>query len=89
MYIYLILGLVVNLIQLENTLRSSSGESAQKGKYVIFGVGAILGFFVYLASQSLLFGSLKLAEPSGRIRGNPDIDLRYDALDRKAPPARH
>ena len=59
-YIYLILGLVVNLIQLENTLRSSSGESRRKAKYVIFGVGGILAFFIYMASQSLLFGSLNV-----------------------------
>ena len=59
-YIYLVLGLVVNLIQLENTLRSSSGESRRKAKYVIFGVGGILAFFIYMASQSLLFGSLNV-----------------------------
>ena len=60
LYIYLILGLVVNLIQLENTLRSSSGEARRRAKYVIFGVGGILAFFIYLASQPLLFGSLNI-----------------------------
>ncbi len=57
-HLYLLLGLVLNLINLENTLRSSSGTQRQQIKYIIFGVGAILAFFVYLSSQALLFSKL-------------------------------
>ncbi len=53
LYIYLILGLVMNLIQLENTLRSSSGEARRKAKYVIFGVGPSSGSsYTWRASRS-------------------------------------
>ena len=57
-YIYLIIGLVLNLIQLENTLRSSEGIQRRHIKYVLFGVGAILAFSIYLSTQALLFSSL-------------------------------
>lgn len=56
--VYLILGSVVNLVHLENTLRSSSGSKRWHIKYLIFGVGSILAYFIYLSSQSLLFSSL-------------------------------
>ncbi|MEE8422974.1 MAG: XrtA/PEP-CTERM system histidine kinase PrsK [Thermodesulfobacteriota bacterium] len=59
-YIYLLLGLVLNLIHLENTLRSSSGSKRGQIKYVIFGVGAILAFFIYLISHALLFSTLNI-----------------------------
>jgi putative PEP-CTERM system histidine kinase len=59
-YIYLIIGLSINLIHLENTLRSSSGSKRWKIKYVLFGVGAILAFFIYISSQALLFSTLKI-----------------------------
>jgi len=59
-YIYLILGLVLNLIQLENTLRSSSGSKRWQIKYVVFGIGAIISFFIYLASQALLFSTINI-----------------------------
>ncbi len=53
--VYLILGSVVNLVHLENTLRSSSGSKRWHIKYLIFGVGSVLAYFIYLSSQSLLF----------------------------------
>jgi putative PEP-CTERM system histidine kinase len=56
--VYLILGSVVNLVHLENTLRSSSGSKRWHIKYLIFGVGSVLAYFIYLSSQSLLFSSL-------------------------------
>ncbi len=58
MYIYILLGLVLNLVHLENTLRNSSGLKRWHIKYLIFGVGAILGFFVYQASQQLLLSTV-------------------------------
>lgn len=57
-YIYLILAFVLNLVHLENTLRSASGVKKEQIKYTIFGVGAILAFFIYLSSQALLFSTL-------------------------------
>ena len=59
-YIYLILGLMFNLIHLENTLRSSKGVKRWQIKYIIFGVGSILVFFIYLSSQALLFSTLEI-----------------------------
>ncbi|MEK7679368.1 MAG: GAF domain-containing protein, partial [Deltaproteobacteria bacterium] len=52
-------GAVLALIQLENTLRASTAEKRWRIKYVIFGVGAVLAFFIYSASQSLLFSVVK------------------------------
>lgn len=57
-YIYLVIALVINLVHLENVLRSSKGIKRWQIKYVIFGVGAILAFFIYLSSQILLFHTL-------------------------------
>lgn len=59
-FIYLIIGLIFNIIHLENTLRSSTGSKRWQIKYVILGVGAILAFFIYLSSQALLFSALNI-----------------------------
>ena len=58
LHIFLIIGIVINLVQLENTLRSSTGSKRWAIKYMIFGVGSILAFFIYLSTQSLLFSSI-------------------------------
>jgi signal transduction histidine kinase/uncharacterized membrane protein (GlpM family) len=60
LYIYLIIGLAFNLVQLENTLRASRGTNRWQIKYIVFGVGAILAYFIYLSSQVLLFGMLEV-----------------------------
>ncbi|HBI24375.1 MAG TPA: PEP-CTERM system histidine kinase PrsK [Nitrospiraceae bacterium] len=57
-YIFIILGMIINLIHLENTLRFSSGSRRQQIKYVIAGVGAIFAFQIYLSSKALLFSYL-------------------------------
>jgi len=59
-YIYLLLIMVFSLAQMENTLRSSSGAKRWQIKYVIFGAGAILAFFIYLASQKLLISTINI-----------------------------
>ena len=59
-FVYIILGIMVSLIHLENTLRSSTGSKRWQIKYVILGVGAILAFFIYLSSQALLFSELNI-----------------------------
>ena len=58
LYIYVIVGTVFNLVQIENTLRSSSGTKRWQIKYVIFGVASILGYFIYISSYRLLFSAL-------------------------------
>ncbi len=57
-YLYLILGVLLSLIQLENTLRFSLGSKRREAKYVIIGVGSILAYHIYLASQAILFSFL-------------------------------
>ncbi|VAX24258.1 hypothetical protein MNBD_NITROSPINAE01-1095 [hydrothermal vent metagenome] len=59
-YVYLIVGIVLNLGSLENTLRSSSGIQRWQIKYIIFGVGAILILFIYKATQALLFSAINI-----------------------------
>lgn len=59
-FIYLILGLMLPLVQLENTLRSSTGARRWQIKYVVFGVGSILAFFIYLSSKAVLFSAISL-----------------------------
>lgn len=59
-YIYLLLIMVFSLAQMENTLRSSSGAKRWQIKYVIFSTGAILAFFIYLASQKLLISTINV-----------------------------
>lgn len=54
-YIFLLLGMLINLIHIENTLRSSTGFKRQQIKYLTIGVGAILAFQIYLSSKALLF----------------------------------
>lgn len=56
-FIYLIVGLVLVLIHLENTLRSSTGSRRWQIKYVILCIGSILVFKIFQSSQALLFQS--------------------------------
>ncbi|MBI5755918.1 MAG: GHKL domain-containing protein [Nitrospirae bacterium] len=60
-YIFLLLGMLLNLIHIENTLRFSTGFKRRQSKYIIVGVGAVLAFHIYLASQALLFSMLTLS----------------------------
>ena len=59
-YVYLLVGLVFNLVHLENTLRSSSGTKRWQIKYIIFGVGSIFVFFIYFSTQVLLFSTIEM-----------------------------
>lgn len=60
-FIYLILGLMLNLVLLENVLRSSKGSKKWQIKYIIFGLGSILAYFIYLSSQAILLSSINFA----------------------------
>lgn len=59
-HLYLILSILLSLVLLENTLRFSKGHKRWQIKYVIFGVGGILFFFIYYFSQVLLFSMIKI-----------------------------
>ncbi len=59
-YIYMIISMSLSVAQLENIMRSASGAEKWKIKYIIIGVGAILIYFIYLASQSLLFNTISI-----------------------------
>jgi len=54
-YLYFFAGLLINLVNVENTLRSSRGQARWQIKYIIFGVGAIFAFFTYVSIQVFLF----------------------------------
>lgn len=54
-YIYIVIGLSLGLVHLENTLRSAKGRDRTRIKYVIIGAGSILASYIYLSSQALLF----------------------------------
>lgn len=57
-HIFLLIGMLINLIHLENTLRSSAGSKRQQIKYLIIGIGAVFSFYIYLSSKALLFSFL-------------------------------
>ncbi|MDR4506607.1 MAG: PEP-CTERM system histidine kinase PrsK [Candidatus Scalindua sp.] len=59
-YIYFIIGTLLCLTNLESTFRSSKGINRFQIKYVIFCLGGILFFFIYLASQILLFSNISI-----------------------------
>ncbi len=60
-YLYLLIGILLCLIQLENTLRFSLGSHRRDSKYVIIGVGSVLAYHIYLASQAILFSFLDIS----------------------------
>ena len=57
-YFFLIIGILLCLVQFENTLRFSSGFKRRETKYVIIGAGSILAYHIYLSSQAILFSFL-------------------------------
>lgn len=59
-YIYFIIATLLCLANLESTFRSSKGVKRFQIKYVIFCLGGILLFFIYLASQILLFSNISV-----------------------------
>ncbi len=54
-YILLFLSLILILINLEHTLRASSGVSRWRIKYLLIGVGAVTAFYVFYVSHILLY----------------------------------
>ena len=54
-HIILFVAVIVNLMNLENTFRSSLGSERWRVQYMIFGLGSILLFYVYILSRRLLY----------------------------------
>lgn len=54
-HILLFVLVIVNLMNLENTFRSSLGSERWRVQYMIFGLGSILMFYVYILSRRLLY----------------------------------
>jgi putative PEP-CTERM system histidine kinase len=57
-YVYLLLSSVLILMHLEGLLRSAAELERWRIKYLLIGIGAIFGFFIYSASEALLYSSL-------------------------------
>lgn len=57
--VYLILAFVFIMAQLESTLRSSRGMSRWQIKYIIFGIGSMIAYMIYLSSHALLFSVMR------------------------------
>ena len=51
----LLLIVIISLMNLENTFRSSAGLERWRIKYFLFGIGSILVFYVYVLGQRLLY----------------------------------
>lgn len=58
-YLILLLSMVIILMNLEQTFRSSSGLARLQIKYMIIGTGAILALKIYEAGQILLFSAVR------------------------------
>jgi putative PEP-CTERM system histidine kinase len=59
-HLSLLIIVIVILMKLENTFRSSSGLERWRIKYMLFGIGAILLFYVYILSRRLLYNTIEL-----------------------------
>jgi putative PEP-CTERM system histidine kinase len=59
-YIFPFIILIVSLMNLENTFRSSSSSEKWHIKYMVFGLGALLIFFIYILSQRLLYNTIEM-----------------------------
>ncbi len=60
-HISLLVVVIMAMINLEQTFRSSSDTDRWKIKHTFFGLGAILVFYIYLLSQRLLYHSIDLS----------------------------
>lgn len=63
-YLFYFLVSVVVLMNLEETLRASSGTKRWEIKFMILGVGGLFSFQIYTVSHALLFSSASLAMQS-------------------------
>lgn len=61
--IYLLMSVII-LMNLEETLRASSGTKRWQIKFMILGVGGLFSFEIYTTSQTLLFSTFSLGMQS-------------------------
>jgi len=61
LYVLFLLSSVLILLNLENTLRASTGTMRWHIKFLLLGVGAIFAVEIYMSSQALLFASVNSA----------------------------
>jgi hypothetical protein len=61
-HISLLVALIMALVNVEHTYRSSSETDRWKIRHTFFGLGAILIFYVYILSQRLLYHSIDLGD---------------------------
>lgn len=59
-HLIFLMGAVLILMNLEKTLRTSSGRIRWQIKFMILGIGSLFGVRIYTASQIILFRSLSL-----------------------------
>jgi len=60
LHVSLLLIVIISLMNLENTFRSSAGLERWRIKYFLFGIGAILVFYVYVLCQRLLYYAIDM-----------------------------
>jgi len=59
-HLFLFMVVILNLMNLENTFRSSLGSERWRVQYMIFGLGSILLFYVYILSRRLLYNRIDM-----------------------------
>ncbi|MFC1816752.1 histidine kinase N-terminal 7TM domain-containing protein, partial [Thermodesulfobacteriota bacterium] len=59
-HILMLLIIIVIMVNLEYTFRSSSGLERWQIKYLLFGIGAIVLFYVYILTQRLLYNVINM-----------------------------
>jgi len=60
-HLVLLLSIVLILVNLERTIRNSSGSIRWQIKFMILGLGCIFAVRIYTTSQTLLFNSLEMS----------------------------
>lgn len=59
-YIFLLLGYVVIVGSLENTIRQLKGEQRTRFKYLILGIGGIFAFLIFVTTKALLYSGISM-----------------------------
>jgi hypothetical protein len=59
-HVSMMVVVIVILMNLENTFRSSSGTERWRVKGMVFGIGSILTFYVYILSRRLLYNAINM-----------------------------
>ena len=57
-YLWFLVSSALILVNLESTLRASSGGKRWRIKFVVFGLGSLFALYIYTSSETLLFRSI-------------------------------